>query len=145
MGVNYHHGKGLHPTQNSDGEWFYDRAEVERLAAKLRVNRRKKPGPRPKGPGDLAREVFRMFDLACPFADIVQALSVEPELVLRWHGLYLAGFDRPPSGLTPEQQIARDKLALAEEIAKGKLAIENARVELARDKTHLAAQRKRGG
>jgi hypothetical protein len=127
--LNYH-GKKLHPVKGPHGEWLYDREEVERLAAVLRM-KGKRGGPRPKEPGDVAREVFRLFDLGAPLSAIVINLSVTPERVRELHLEYQTGYERPlPVQLTHEQKLAQEKANLEKE-----------KLEVAREKIQTRRRR----
>jgi len=111
-----YHGKQLHPVKNGEGEWLYEREEVERYAAVLRAQGKRGGSRGVRAPGDLAREAFRMFDLGLPMSEIVASTSLEPAKVRELYAEYTHGYERPiPVVLTPDQQIARDKIQLEKE------------------------------
>lgn len=136
--IRYHHGKGLTPVQNKNGEWRYEREQVERLAVVL-YSKARKGDPKPwSAAGAMAREVFRRFRIGLGIAEIVQGLGIEPEQVLKWHAIYLAELP-----ITHEPKIdpaAAAEIQLRRDELEHKRVVEQNRVDLAREKMHLTEQ-----
>jgi len=121
-----YHGRKLHPVKDERGEWSYDRGEVERFASTLRATapRKKAQKPGERTLGETAREVFRAFDQGMPLAEIVLTLAVEPSYVRQLWTEYITTLDKPlPKDPVPAVELARQKLAL-----------EKARLELQSDR-----------
>lgn len=78
----------LHPFKGGDGNWYFDQAEVERVASE----RARSTDPRTHKPKVLSDEIetqcFEMFEMGTPLAHVVIQLRVSAELVLasysRW-------------------------------------------------------------
>lgn len=130
--VLHFHGKRLTPVKDERGQWLYDREQVERLAT-VQLSKGRKRGPKPKDPGAVAREVFRLFALNVSLPQIVESLSVTPEFVRGLYDEWQTSLGaKPVVGMTIEQQLAN-----------GRLLLDQARLEFEKEKHRDRPTRRR--
>jgi hypothetical protein len=79
----------LHPKRDATGVWYYDPAEVIRVAAVRGFHGRRTPG-------EIAAQAFRMFDQGGELKDIVMALQIPPEEARRLFREWQSSLDDPP-------------------------------------------------
>jgi hypothetical protein len=87
--VRFHEGKTLHPWQDADGIWRFNRAEVEALASKLGRGSTAEAPAAELSPGKLAARACLFFREGKSVVDVVIALEQPFDVVQQLHRAFL--------------------------------------------------------